>query len=81
MAAGIDQSATGPAGPAAGEDGAPTFGSAPTNNRLNKKGSRNSEHRAMGDDLARVRRANPLQPVDEITTADVLAVLTPIWNN
>ena len=64
MAAGIDPVGNRPQPKAERpvKSGAPTFGEcADQHIGLNEKGAQQQTSRAMGDDLAQVRRANPLQ--------------------
>ena len=63
--------------------GAPTFGHcADQHIALNEGGWKNSKHHAQWVATLKTYAA-PIRskPVNEITTADVLAVLTPIWND
>ena len=85
MAAGIDPVGNRPQPKAERpvKSGAPTFGEcADQHIGLNEKGGRNSKHHAQWVMTLR-KYAAPIRskPVNEITTADVLAVLTPIWND
>ena len=64
------------------KSGAPTFGECANQHiALNEGGWKNSKHHAQWVATLKTYAA-PIRskPVNEITTADVLAVLTPIWN-
>ena len=65
------------------KSGAPTFGECANQHiALNEGGWKNSKHHAQWVATLKTYAA-PIRskPVNEITTADVLAVLTPIWND
>ena len=69
--------------PSVTPSGAPTFGEcADQHIGLNEGGWKNSKHHAQWVATLKTYAA-PIRskPVNEITTADVLAVLTPIWND
>ena len=65
------------------KSGAPTFGECANQHiALNEGGWKNAKHHAQWVATLKTYAA-PIRskPVNEITTADVLAVLTPIWND